>query len=782
MNILKRLFHFLGGLYCAIGLIAITALIVIIGTFLESYTDSHLYAAQWTYNHPFFAFLLWLFFINILFSSLRRWPFKTRHIPFLVTHLGLLMVLGGTIIKNKWGVQGNMVVVEGSASQHIYFPHSYALQIEKKKTAGSKTNETAILPIRLQSYQNYQPSTFKDLHVRILETSPHVSEQLETWMKGETAWITGYPPFKVHPWNAFDPLPISSTLPLYEQTGWKVTALRTDSIKEAMQEAFQSETFLTIHFRESSTFAKRLSLVDALKEPLVLDEGTLQTTLSFPHSPIDGLQNPSLHFRWILNESKQAETFTVPLKGSQALDTVLESPSFYALPFLAIEIEKPPHLLLIENQQKDTWIAAFNGDGKISDQLLKKGVPETLISYDGGFGGYTAQTSLPFTGRVLPQEKKDKQVLENLALRIEAAMDSGPILSPPLQLLQQACKKCEASLAASLTHFIYDWHMRYSLLYPIEKIANNSLATVFSALDWESVAKPERQALLWISLLFEHLKKPVREGEDLLTFLKKHKWPLTAALTELSEEKKKSPYFLSILAQQIFALAPHLPQLDESLFHSPLYQAHLLSAYLKAYDIEYASLQQPSEITETASLQLEAPLTPVYHRQPLLSKLEDQRPCVYAEVKEGPKKQLIALAYNPFGTGLKWPVLGDYLIRFQPSYNEIPYRVRLREGRQINYADSTQPYSYESDIIISDGKGKSFPTTLSMNRVYETWDGYRFYMAGLSAPEQQAKQVHLVINYDPAKYFLTYPGALIVTLGILLLFWMWPYKQLGDKR
>ena len=60
MKIMRSLFHFLGGIYCAIILIAIAVLMVIAGTFIESKTDSHLLAASWTYEHPFFFFLLFL--------------------------------------------------------------------------------------------------------------------------------------------------------------------------------------------------------------------------------------------------------------------------------------------------------------------------------------------------------------------------------------------------------------------------------------------------------------------------------------------------------------------------------------------------------------------------------------------------------------------------------------------------------------------------------------------------------------------------------------------------
>ena len=109
----------------------------------------------------------------------------------------------------------------------------------------------------------------------------------------------------------------------------------------------------------------------------------------------------------------------------------------------------------------------------------------------------------------------------------------------------------------------------------------------------------------------------------------------------------------------------------------------------------------------------------------------------------------------------------------------LPYTVRLRNARQINYPGTAQAYSYESDLIITDKRdGKEVEKTISMNNVHETWDGYRFYLANISPGTETAIQhVQIAVNHDPAKYFATYPGAAISSLGILLLFWMRPYGR-----
>ncbi len=175
------LFHFLGGVYFAIFLIAFTACVIMLGTAIESYTGSHALAAIWTYEHPLFFTLLILFFINILFSALRRWPFKRQHLPFLLTHWGLLMIIGGTMIKNSIGLQGILSVCEGSANNRVVLPSTYALLIEKGDKQGQTSSREILLPSLLP--QVYYPDHFPGLQCRVIGYAPHVQEKYMNGMK-----------------------------------------------------------------------------------------------------------------------------------------------------------------------------------------------------------------------------------------------------------------------------------------------------------------------------------------------------------------------------------------------------------------------------------------------------------------------------------------------------------------------------------------------------------------------------------------------------------------------
>lgn len=185
-----RIFKFLGSLPCAIGLIAATVMFVIAGTLLESWSESHLFAAALTYHNPVFQILLWLYFMNILFSALSRYPFEKKHIPFLMTHLGLLMLLMGVFVKNHFGVQGACALTEGGGNAHLFVPNSYSLYFENRQ--GGACIE--IKQGRLGPLQTGRG----DLELTLVEWLPHAQERLEGFIKGERGHIIGLPPFEMN--------------------------------------------------------------------------------------------------------------------------------------------------------------------------------------------------------------------------------------------------------------------------------------------------------------------------------------------------------------------------------------------------------------------------------------------------------------------------------------------------------------------------------------------------------------------------------------------------------
>jgi len=226
MKDLLKFYHFLGSIKFAIILIASTALFVIAGTFLEAYTESHLFSASLTYQNPIFLALIWGFFLNILISALRRWPFQLKHIPFLITHLGLLMLLGGVMIKSKYGVQGSMGIVEGQASKRLFIPHSKAIHLEKRDPHSPQ--KTLSLDFDLQQVIR-QKLKFDDIEIRLADYAQHSHERRQTWIKGQQAILSGLPPLSVTQYQELKDFNPSQQVRVHhaQAQAWQVAALTT---------------------------------------------------------------------------------------------------------------------------------------------------------------------------------------------------------------------------------------------------------------------------------------------------------------------------------------------------------------------------------------------------------------------------------------------------------------------------------------------------------------------------------------------------------------------------
>jgi len=67
------------------------------------------------YDSWWFALLNVLLGVNVLMSALVRLPWKRRHLGFLLTHAGILVVMGGFVVSHFWGVESRLHLFEGNA-------------------------------------------------------------------------------------------------------------------------------------------------------------------------------------------------------------------------------------------------------------------------------------------------------------------------------------------------------------------------------------------------------------------------------------------------------------------------------------------------------------------------------------------------------------------------------------------------------------------------------------------------------------------------------------------
>ena len=115
---MKTLIKTLGSLNFAVLLIAALVVLLTTSTITESVYGTP-FAQRLFYQAGWFDIFLALVGVNILCSALSRWPYKLHHTGFLITHVGILLLLGGSLMTRLLGVEGQMTLVEGEKKNHI---------------------------------------------------------------------------------------------------------------------------------------------------------------------------------------------------------------------------------------------------------------------------------------------------------------------------------------------------------------------------------------------------------------------------------------------------------------------------------------------------------------------------------------------------------------------------------------------------------------------------------------------------------------------------------------
>lgn len=156
------------------------------------------------------------------------------------------------------------------------------------------------------------------------------------------------------------------------------------------------------------------------------------------------------------------------------------------------------------------------------------------------------------------------------------------------------------------------------------------------------------------------------------------------------------------------------------------------------------------------------------------------------EEREAPTPLTTSAVKIKFQNREQWILLNDtvrlftknaaYMVSYLNRRIDLGFPVKLHEFEMIPYEGTTRAKGYRSRIEFPNG----FPRDVSMNEPVEH-QGLTFYQASYNSDEQ-GRLVNSVfsVNYDPGRWW-KYLGALIMTMGVISLFWMrhlyWPKQE-----
>ncbi len=117
-SVSEKIFGILCSLKIAVLVILSLAASLAAGTIIESIYDTPT-SQYWIYRARWFHGILALLGVNIFCVAMSRFPWKKRHTPFLLAHLGILTLLAGSWMTEQLGVDGNLRVSEGETASVV---------------------------------------------------------------------------------------------------------------------------------------------------------------------------------------------------------------------------------------------------------------------------------------------------------------------------------------------------------------------------------------------------------------------------------------------------------------------------------------------------------------------------------------------------------------------------------------------------------------------------------------------------------------------------------------
>lgn len=142
-------YEFLASLRFAVVLITLLAVVLGLGTFVESgYGTEAVKFAIW--NTWWFTLLNALLAVSIFTAAAIRFPWKRHQTGFVITHIGLLVLLAGCLVSQRGGIDAQIPLLEGDRGRKAY-EDSHSFHLRVSPPGDNKAAFTTIGPIPFRS-------------------------------------------------------------------------------------------------------------------------------------------------------------------------------------------------------------------------------------------------------------------------------------------------------------------------------------------------------------------------------------------------------------------------------------------------------------------------------------------------------------------------------------------------------------------------------------------------------------------------------------------------------
>jgi hypothetical protein len=169
IRLILMFYEFCASLKLAVVLIFGLSFVLGAATFIDSYYGTP--AVQFgAYGTWWFSILLFLLGVNVFCAASIRFPWKKHQTGFVITHVGLLVLLAGCYLYSKHGIDAQMPILEGGVSR-IAYEDSHQIVLKRTDPDGNplkdkQGNEIGTVSIPFYTgpfnYYEYDPAGYKN--------------------------------------------------------------------------------------------------------------------------------------------------------------------------------------------------------------------------------------------------------------------------------------------------------------------------------------------------------------------------------------------------------------------------------------------------------------------------------------------------------------------------------------------------------------------------------------------------------------------------------------------
>ncbi len=115
---LQKSWKFLISFKLGIPVLVSLTLLMIWGTIVESLYDAYA-ASKIVYSSIYMYVVMALLIINLLAVIVDRWPWQRKHYPFVLVHIGIIVLILGGWVTQKFGIDGSLAININSKNQYV---------------------------------------------------------------------------------------------------------------------------------------------------------------------------------------------------------------------------------------------------------------------------------------------------------------------------------------------------------------------------------------------------------------------------------------------------------------------------------------------------------------------------------------------------------------------------------------------------------------------------------------------------------------------------------------